>query len=61
MGRFHPRQNAGVNFIVGEAASPTNPDKGCAGKLKTNYSDRPRDVSTGDYKCMSAWPRMNLR
>ena len=32
----------------GESALPTNPDKGHTENRKTNYSDCPRDASTGD-------------
>ena len=35
-------------FTEGGATSPTNPEKGRAGKRKTNYSDRLRDVSNDD-------------
>ena len=31
-----PRQKVGVNFIGGEAASPTNPDKGRYDNLNVN-------------------------
>ena len=41
-------QMAGVNFMGGEAALPTNPNKGRSGKRKTNDADRPRDVSNDD-------------
>ena len=34
----------------GEAALPINPEKGRAGKRKTNDADRPSDASTGDKK-----------
>ena len=47
--------------IMGEAsASPTNPNKVRSGKCRKNNSDRLRDVSTSDEKCMGAWPWMNL-
>ena len=61
MGRCQPHQKASVNYMGGEAASPTNPERGRSGKLKTSYSDRPRDVSTGYYKYMSACTHMKLR
>ena len=47
--------------MVGEAASPTNPKKGCAGKHRKQYSDRLKDAYTRDHKCTNTWPRMNLR
>ena len=59
MGRCQTHQKAGVNFMVVEAALPTNPEKVRDGKRKTNYSERPRHESTGDYKCTIAWSRMN--
>ena len=31
---FQPHQIVGVNLMGGEFASPTNPEKGCSGKLK---------------------------
>ena len=34
MGRYYLRQKAGVNFIKGEAASPTNHKKGRNEKYK---------------------------
>ena len=33
-----------------EAASPTNPKKGCAGKRKTKNADSMKDASTDDKK-----------
>ena len=39
-----------------EYDSSTNPDKVRTGNRKTNYSDRLKDVLTGDYKFTSAWP-----
>ena len=36
MGRCQPRHNAGVNFMGGEAASLTNPEKGRSDKRKIN-------------------------
>ena len=34
----------------GEAASPTNPEKGCAGKRKTKNAGHPSDAPTGPEK-----------
>ena len=50
MGGYQPYQKAGVIVMGGEAASPTNPEKGRAGKCKTKNSDHLKDVSTGDHK-----------
>ena len=36
IGRYQRCQKVGVNFMGGEDASPTNPDKGRAGNFKTN-------------------------
>ena len=45
----------------GEAASPTNPEKGRTGKRKKNNADHPSDALTGDNKYTNAWPLMNLK
>ena len=37
-----------------------NPKKGRADKRKIKYTDRMKDLATGDIKCMSAYPQMNL-
>ena len=43
MVRFQPRQRLGVKDMGGEAASLTNPKKGCANKRKMNmYTARGR-------------------
>ena len=47
--------------IGGESTSPTNHEKGRAGKHKKTNADRLKDESTRDHKCASAWPWMNLR
>ena len=47
--------------IGGESASPTNPEKGRAGKHKKTNADRLKYESTGNHKCASAWHWMNLR
>ena len=36
MGRCNPRQKAGVNYMGGEADSPTDPEEGRADKCKIN-------------------------
>ena len=43
----HGRKRKGV-----EAASPTNPKKGRAGKRKKNHSGHPSDQPTGDKTCL---------
>ena len=59
MVRFQTTPKAGIKFMVGESASPTNPEKGRSGKLKENYSDCLRDTSNGDLKYTSEWIQMN--
>ena len=48
----HSRKRKG-----GEAASPTNPEKGRAGKLKKNYAGHPSDRMTSDKTCVLHGPR----
>ena len=54
--RCQQRQRAGIKNIGGESASPTNPKKCCAGKLKTKYfrpSKRCIYQCLKMYKCMA--------
>ena len=44
----------------GQIPLATNRKDGCTGKLKIKYEEYPRDSSTGDNKCTSAWNRTNL-
>ena len=44
----------------GKIQLTANPEKGRDGKDKIKYADRPRNMSTGDNICTSAWPRTNL-
>ena len=60
MGRFQPRQRAGINYMRGEAALPRTPRRAALASARPNNSDRPIDVSIGDQNCMSAWPRIDL-
>ena len=50
MGRYHSRKMVGVNFIVGESALHTNPDKGCTDKCKINNAGHLSDDPTYDDK-----------
>ena len=45
----------------GEDASSIIPEKGHAGKHKTNYSEFLKDTPTVDHRYASAWPWMDLR
>ena len=54
MGGYQPHQKAGIK-IWGEAALPTNHEKGCAESAKETRGPS-KDISTGDkniHKCMS--------
>ena len=60
MGIFQPCL-AHQETMGGEAAFPTNPKYGRAGKRKTKYAYRLKDASTSDKKCTSLWTRINFR
>ena len=47
MGRFKPRHKVGEKFMLGEAASPTNPKKDRSGKRKKKCTYCLRNMSTG--------------
>ena len=48
---IHGRKRKG-----GEAASPTNPQKGRTSKIKTNHSGHPTDRPTGTKTCLVHGP-----
>ena len=58
--RCHLRQMVDVKFMGGESASTTNPEKVCSGKCKINNSGHPRNVSTGEDKCVNECPPIDL-
>ena len=60
MGKFQPRQKAGIKFMGGESKSPTNTETGHAVNRKEIDANYPRDASTHNKKFTSAWPRMDL-
>ena len=60
MGRMPTILDSRIN-MGGEAALPDNPDYVHTSKRKIKDSERPKYTSTGDYKCTSTRPRIDLR
>ena len=60
MGRRQLCQRAGINYMGGESASTSTPRRAALASSRPNNNVRPSDVTTGDWRWTSEWPRIEL-